>query len=659
MNADHSTINFQKPAIRWLLIPSLVLIVVLQFDLLPFLRGNDEWRWSLRPYEATARLLIPFATLGFYVLLGARWLKGFEREDISRRYERWFVLFVIVAAPVIQLSLAAAVSRMPLLEFFGPTVSTHNSGYFTTAVSTPDLHSLLANYPVHMPQLPIHAQSHPPGPVIAHWLSWHAFQALPALADAIGLPLRALQCHNPGFMALDNSQIASASLGMLLPLLGGLAVWPLYAFAKRVASVRVAAITALLFPVLPLFALWMSQWDQTYPLLLFLSLYLAHTGLEKHSWWRIFAAGVSLSIASFFSVGNFVLMVIVGGYGVAWWAAASRMYHNVPLGNPTADRRSRLKPAVSAMLKIAVAFALGCASIWLLYWLFYGVNPLRVISTGSRLAFESTTGNRSYGVWLLGNPIDFLVFLGFPIVLLLFYNLIKRTTFPKSLRPLAVAACTTLLLLWLSGIVRGEAGRLWMYFGPLLVLIGVGWSEGHYSLPVTRHASGVTLYVSLIALLAAQLLMMNIRWLVNDSFLNAPPERSVVLSPPLVAHPAAAEFADQIALQGYAARSTANALEVDLVWQALAQPQHAYTVFVHVFNAHGQQVGQQDNMPMRDLSPTSCWQPGEYVTDPYSILLTTEAREPFSVVVGLYRGDTGARLPRSDAQGDSVTLAVP
>ena len=134
-----------------------------------------------------------------------------------------------------------------------------------------------------MPQLPIHAQSHPPGAEIVHWLVWQVFRAVPPLADFIAMPLRTLQCHNPGIMALDNAQIASASIGMLLPLLGGLAVWPLYAFAKRVSNSSVAAITVMVFPVLPLFAMWMSQWDQIYPLLLFVGLYFAHTGLETHS----------------------------------------------------------------------------------------------------------------------------------------------------------------------------------------------------------------------------------------------------------------------------------------------------------------------------------------------------------------------------------------
>ncbi len=644
MNADHSTNRRQKSAILWLLIPALVLIAVLLFDLLPVLRGNAEWRWPLRALEPAGRVLIPIAALGLYVIASTRWLKGFEREAISPRFERLCLLFITLAVPLIQLSLAAAVSRLPLLEFFGPTVSVHNSGYFTTAVNTLDLNSLLANYSAQMPQLPIHVQSHPPGPVTAQWLSWQAFRALPTLADAVALPLRTLQCHNSGLMALDNAQIASASLGMLLPLLGGLAVWPLYAFAKRLSNARAAALTVLLFPLLPMFAMWMSQWDQIYPLLLFLGLYQAHTGLERDSGWRIFAAGVPLSIASFFSVGNFVLMVIVALYGVTWlWL-----------------RRAETHRFVSQSLRLAAAFALGCASIWLMYWLLYAASPLSVISAGSRLAFESTTGSRSYGVWLLANPIDFLVFLGFPISIVFVYALWKRIPLPKSLLPIAFATFGTLILVWLSGIVRGEVGRLWMYFGPLVVLIAAGWLEGGRDRQrVTHDSPHLSFYALLIALVGLQLLVMNTRWLVNDSFLDVPPQRSIVLDPPPVSISTSAQFANQIALRGYDAQSLPHAVQLNLVWQALAQPPHAYTVFAHVIDANGRQVGQQDNMPVHDQLPTSCWTTGEFVSDSYTVPLAEGAQPPFSAEVGLYRSDTGVRLPRSDTQGSSVTLAVP
>lgn len=678
-------ISNHKSAIKntvWLAIPSLLISAALWFDWLPWLRGNREWQWPLRATVDLARLSVPLITLLAYVAIGARWLRVFDRTVVTRTNERVFLLFLTLAAPVIQLALAAGVARMPLLEFFGPTVSVHNSGYFSTAVATPDLNHLLANYPSIMPTLPIHAQSHPPGPVIAHWLSWQFFTALGPMTDAVAMPLRTLQCHNPGLMALDNAQIASALPGMLLPLIGGLTVWPLFGFGKRVVGSKAAAVAALLFPVMPLFAMWPAQWDQLYPLLLLTGLYLAHTGLAARplttlrsaqeatsmSWWRIFLAGVPLSIASFFSVGNFVLMVIVGLYG-AVWLVVRRM-------NSAAGTSSRLKPTLLAeAAKFAVVFALGSLSIWIAYAVIYGVNPLDVIATGSRLAFESTTGNRTYGTWLIGNLLDFAVFLGAPLMIALLAGVASRrmnsaagTEKPVSpsgppphsggygqtgsFLALSVATFGTLLALIVSGIVRGEVGRLWMYFGPLVALIAAQRLT-HYSLCITRCSSLV------IALLALQLVVMNTRWLVNDSYLDAPPERSVVRQPPTMDLATDYAFGDQIVLRGYDVHFTSNRINLMLYWQALTQPPHAYTVFVHVLDANGQQVGQQDNMPVRDQLPTSCWVTGEYVSDPYSIAVTDGARGPFTVDVGLYRSDLGTRVPRSDGLGDSARLVIP
>jgi hypothetical protein len=100
-------------------------------------------------------------------------------------------------------------------------------------------------------------------------------------------------------------------------------------------------------------------------------------------------------------------------------------------------------------------------------------------------------------------------------------------------------------------------------------------------------------------------------------------------------------------------------IDVTLQWQALAQPPYAYTVFMHLLDRDGKQIGQQDNMPVHDQLPTSCWVAGEYVRDPYAVQLPAGAPGPYAIEIGLYRADTGARLLRSDAQGDSVTLAVP
>jgi hypothetical protein len=191
-----------------------------------------------------------------------------------------------------------------------------------------------------------------------------------------------------------------------------------------------------------------------------------------------------------------------------------------------------------------------------------------------------------------------------------------------------------------------------------VVLITVGWTEAGSSSRAAPHASRQMFYVSLVALVAVQLLIMNTRWLVNDSFLDEPPERSVVLSAPPMSFTTTAEFADQIALRGYDVDRSEGTINLTLYWQALTQPQHAYTVFAHALNSIGEQVGQQDSMPVDDQSPTSCWQPGEYVLDRRTLSITS-AEKPLTVEVGLYLLQTGERLARSDAQGDSAALSVP
>jgi hypothetical protein len=152
---------------------------------------------------------------------------------------------------------------------------------------------------------------------------------------------------------------------------------------------------------------------------------------------------------------------------------------------------------------------------------------------------------------------------------------------------------------------------------------------------------------------------MTTRWLVNDYFLDEPPARTANFVAPQPSDVTADSFDRQIALRGYDARRTGGTLDVTLYWQALSQPPHAYTVFVHALDANGQSVGQQDNMPQHDQLPTSCWQPGEYVSDPYTLHLPDGARDPLTIEVGLYRLETGERLSLDDGLDTSVRLKVP
>ncbi len=77
-----------------------------------------------------------------------------------------------------------------------------------------------------------------------------------------------------------------------------------------------------------------------------------------------------------------------------------------------------------------------------------------------------------------------------------------------------------------------------------------------------------------------------------------------------------------------------------------------------MLDAQGNLIAQQDNMPVHDQLPSSCWQPNEQVADPYTIDLPDQGPRPAAVEIGLYRLDTGQRLTRRDGAGTTWTVPL-
>ncbi|MBI4789484.1 MAG: glycosyltransferase family 39 protein [Chloroflexi bacterium] len=115
-------------------------------------------------------------------------------------------------------------------------------------------------------------------------------------------------------------------------------------------------------------------------------------------------------------------------------------------------------------------------------------------------------------------------------------------------------------------------------------------------------------------------------------------------------------FGQQINLIGYDL-SPAGGLK--LYWKRVAPIAADYTVFVHVLDANDKVVAQQDQQPADSTNPTSLWDDSEVVTDSYTLAVPGQGQ--YRIRLGLYRAETGERLPVSDgngtALGDSVTLA--
>jgi hypothetical protein len=91
-----------------------------------------------------------------------------------------------------------------------------------------------------------------------------------------------------------------------------------------------------------------------------------------------------------------------------------------------------------------------------------------------------------------------------------------------------------------------------------------------------------------------------------------------------------------------------------LFWQAQANPPTDYTVFVHLVAPDGHLVAQADSPPAAGAYPTSLWDPGEIIIDSHPLPDLPPGR--YAIRVGLYRPETGERLPVADSPEGAVQI---
>jgi hypothetical protein len=122
------------------------------------------------------------------------------------------------------------------------------------------------------------------------------------------------------------------------------------------------------------------------------------------------------------------------------------------------------------------------------------------------------------------------------------------------------------------------------------------------------------------------------------------------------------QFGDSIALLGADVGSglslqPGQTLAYQLHWQALTPIAQDYVVFTHLLDAEGNIQAQQDTPPQQGRYPTSWWDAGEVVIDPYALSLPPDlAPGSYTLRVGLYEPETGRRLSLQNQPRDFVDL---
>jgi hypothetical protein len=136
-----------------------------------------------------------------------------------------------------------------------------------------------------------------------------------------------------------------------------------------------------------------------------------------------------------------------------------------------------------------------------------------------------------------------------------------------------------------------------------------------------------------------------------------------VTAPPSPATLAGVTFGDQIRLLGYDLQRDDGGpqptIRLTLHWQAIAPVNRTYTVFVHLLDAGGAIVTQDDALPGDPFFPTSTWLPDEIVLDSHLLALPGDAPTgDYTLLAGLYHRPSGERLQAVDAYGNSLGDAI-
>ena len=625
----------------FLIVSSLALAGLIIGDGLPQLRGpapeTSEWYWPhlLRPLTRWWPAILAAFTLW---LVSAWWLWP---EKAGRLRDGLALTGLIVTALGLQMAVVYADQADLPAAIIDRTLSNLASGFFEPAAEITDMNAVLRDYPQQMPLfVSEHARTHPPGLIVANWATIQGLARFPTLAESMARLVQPLRCTD--LWLLDRPPQVAAALGLwaLLPLLAAaLTALPAHLLSGELLegrSRRLAVILAAALPALLLFAPKSVQFYAPLGLLLF---WFWHTGLLRRSPWRMLAAGLLLSLLTFLSLGNAALALLLGTY------AACLLW----LPGKAPELRGLWPQPWSGLVLQALAFALGAVSVWLVLWLGWGTAPWTIAGVGLSQHYELVTALRRYDWWAAWNLIDLLVFSGWPLFLGFIFSLILgfrqwRHSRATAVDLLAAALLLLILALDLSGSARGEVGRIWLFFMPLLAFPAARWWSK--SLPGKGPA------LTVVALQLLLVLALGLSWRpVRPVIVVAEQPASVQTEPTVLLD--AAFLNEPIRLVGATIAPVearpGETIDVTLFWAAEGAASRPFTVFNHLVDADGLLAAQQDGWPVNGTWPPTCWRSGDLIIDDYALAIPVEAQEgTYRLQTGLYDARDGTRLRLSN-----------
>jgi hypothetical protein len=422
-----------------------------------------EWLW--RPLSKGLSVdLTPAAAAGgalvFLVWVLCRPGRWGRMRSPARAFWLGLVVLIVFA---LQCALINAIG-VPWVAPGAIIASPPATTYFVVSLDVHSVRDWLAAYPDLMPGLPYHAATHPPG-ITLFFVAIRRICA--ALLPSPGGALSDLaHIYNEWFgLGMSPSDAAAAVVsGMLLAALGALSIIPIYLLARELIGPQRAIGVAALAGSIPSLVLLSASSDQMVLLLTATGIAFAYFAWRSNRLMLSFCAGLVFALGGFVTLG----FAIVGGWLAIWsvvgWLRAQ-------------DRGSACRRLLA---RWAVALC-GVIAFYLALYLVTGYRAVAVARVGLFAHRHATTVEfpRTYWKWVLMNPVEMAVFAGLPLLIAALWGSCRlRGDNSRAPRLLLTSWLIILAALDVSGTVRGEVGRIWLFLmWPMALAVGAGMPE--------------------------------------------------------------------------------------------------------------------------------------------------------------------------------------
>jgi len=584
---------------------SLLFCIVLVSNITGWLRGDVPWlpeeaKW-VWPYEQPRWAWIFPCILGIAVyIIGAVRLLN-RTKTVGSRYPLHLILWTFVGASLLPL-LLMTLEGEPLFLLFTRSASRLTGGFQYALVSTENMDETLRNWPDFVREYRATSfdasgvSLSPPGLLVVYYAFERLFEIFPSLGNLFGNTVRPLECQNLAMMTWSNAELASAWFQMFMPLWAALGVSPLYKLGTMLYDRERAHLAVVLWPLIPGLSIFLPRFNVFYATMTLVMLLVLWRGLLHNHPRQIALSGFVVSMAVFFNL-SLIPLGLLGGLIIVGYRLSTR-----PLS---------FRPVIRDLL----LFGIGSASVWLLYWLLTGLSPMTIIRTGMKYHYELY---RPYFPWLFLHTYDTFLFVGLPLTFLVIWRmgrLRRRWSGRIAFAPgdlMTGATALTLIIMVLSGTARGETGRVWLFFAPLWILLGVDvLSEFNQ-----RDRASFMIAQALCVLCMAAVLR------ANFTALTMPASPAKASQPPTFPYYTQFERGeDRVTLIGVSVETSPTQVNLHLHWRADSRVQRPYVLSLAVVAPDGSSRPGLNWNPEVWEYPPSCWRPGHEFVDTVQIPL--------------------------------------